>query len=150
MVFQFRATASNTTGCAQVRRVLACQPCTRYLLPVNGFLHKPPSGREVASRNIVNAMTEGACGISIYSRVILLPCFFSWRTLLHPRYARELPPGGSLLYRHYLNYILHAFFVYFSAHRHSLYGTPPRWRGFRLTKNRFYHRFWIAKAVFYF
>jgi len=27
----------NTTGCAQVRLLLACQPCNDYLLPVNGF-----------------------------------------------------------------------------------------------------------------
>ena len=25
-----------------MRRVLACQPCNCYLLPVNGFQHKPP------------------------------------------------------------------------------------------------------------
>ena len=27
----------NITACAQVRCVLACQPCKHYLLPVNGF-----------------------------------------------------------------------------------------------------------------
>ena len=27
----------NTTGCAQVRLLLACQPCNCCLLPVNGF-----------------------------------------------------------------------------------------------------------------
>ena len=27
----------NITGCAQVRFLLACQPCICYLLPVNGF-----------------------------------------------------------------------------------------------------------------
>ena len=32
----------NTTDCAQVRFLLACQPCNCYLLPVNGFHHKPP------------------------------------------------------------------------------------------------------------
>ena len=39
----------NTTGCAQVRFRLACQPCIGYLLPVNGFrdVSSPPSGREV-------------------------------------------------------------------------------------------------------
>ena len=37
-VFQFRKRqAANITGYAQVRRVLACQPCNCYLLPVNGF-----------------------------------------------------------------------------------------------------------------
>ena len=39
----------NTTGCAQVRFRLACQPCNIYLPPINGFrdVSSPPSGREV-------------------------------------------------------------------------------------------------------
>ena len=32
----------NITGCAQVRFRLACKPCNDYLLPANGFQHKPP------------------------------------------------------------------------------------------------------------
>ena len=48
----------NTTGCAQVRCLLACQPCKDYLLPVNGLsFFKPPSEREVPSAR----EAEGAC-----------------------------------------------------------------------------------------
>ena len=33
----FSGITLNFTGCAQVRFLLACQPCIGYLLPVNGF-----------------------------------------------------------------------------------------------------------------
>ena len=52
----------NTTGCAQVRYELACQPRTNYWLPINGLrqrLVKPPSGREVAEE-ATPTRSEGA------------------------------------------------------------------------------------------
>ena len=36
----------NITGYAGVRLRLTCQPCNCYLLPGNGLLHKPSSGRK--------------------------------------------------------------------------------------------------------
>ena len=40
--FLFSGIALIIAGCAQVRFLLHCQPCNGYLLPVNGFHHKPP------------------------------------------------------------------------------------------------------------
>ena len=51
----------NTTGCAQVRRVLVCQPCNCYLLPVNGSPKSlPPRGRCRACE------AEGACDTLVF------------------------------------------------------------------------------------
>ena len=43
----------------------------------------------------------------------------------------QLPPGGSLCHA---EHSVITFYLFFSAHRHSLHRTPPLWRGFRDTK----------------
>ena len=52
----------NITGNAQVRLLLACQPCNHYLLLVNEFQPKPSSERKVAfAEYFTRQMTKGAC-----------------------------------------------------------------------------------------
>ena len=71
----------NTTGCAQVRFLL---PCHYYLLPVNGFHHKPPlcKGRW----HVREKMTEGLSR----KRALSLPANFSKRHNPSPA-SQELP-----------------------------------------------------------
>ena len=80
----FSGKTLNVTGHAQVRFRLACQPCNCYLLPVNGFHHKPPlyKGRW----HFREKMTEGLSRKSALS----LPANFSKRHNPSPA-SQELP-----------------------------------------------------------
>ena len=75
----------NVTGYAQVRFRLACQPCIDYLLPVNGFHHKPPlcKGRW----HFRKKMTEGLLLTSL-SSFCPLPGISQSLSLA---FARQLP-----------------------------------------------------------
>ena len=81
----FSGKTLNVTGHAQVRFRLACQPCNCYLLPVNGFHHKPPlcKGRW----HFRKKMTEGLLLTSLSSFCSLLSISQS----LSLASARQLP-----------------------------------------------------------
>ena len=80
----------NITGCAQVRFLLACQPCISYLPPVNGFY---------------------SCGSPIscaFSHPISLPCVmaqatFSWPPANSPwgRWHGVSRDGGIVTAQHF-------------------------------------------------
>ena len=109
----------NTTGGAQVRCLLACQPCNRYLPPVNGFHCEPPlcKGRW----HFRKKMTEGLSKKQNFSKNNPSVSFAD-----SSLYTREpFPQKYSALTC-----------AFSSAHRHSPFWTPPLWRGFRDTKKR--------------
>ena len=101
----------NTTGYAQVRILLACQPRNCYLLPVNGFAISLPA----EGGGTTQGVTEGVAEIARHALVLkrVLNCKF--RVLLH-RFA-EPPRGGSLWHKKHSAFN----FCLSSAHRQSLH-----------------------------
>ena len=73
----FSGITLNFTGCAQVRFLLACQPCIAYLLPVNGF----------RGSNMLN------CSLSL--------SFFNWVAMYSFIAAVFFPTVVTYLYGHY-------------------------------------------------
>ncbi len=112
----------NNTGCAQVRCILACQPCNCYSLPVNGRSKSlPPGGRGTACGGR-SPRDERQCA---RFKIAIIPLS---RTLPQasspPAPSRREPLTNTPFANRYIFY------------RHNLYRIPPLWRGFRLTTKR--------------
>ena len=115
----------NNTGNAQVRRVLACQPCICYRLPVNGRIYSA-SLREGGGEH---SEPEGAGGIIAYHSP-------------QKKHFSFIHAGSSHRYRGPPSFRRRAFslkhptltFCSFSIHRHRLFSTTRLSRGFRFTK----------------
>ena len=76
----FSGIALPFTGCAQVRFLLACQPCNCYLLPINGlsFYRLPLEGKLSSTARLMRCLLYN---LSVYT----LPP--------HPSFATQNPPS---------------------------------------------------------
>ena len=129
----------NTTGCAQVRFGLACQPCKEYLLPVNGLLPKaflreeggPRSGGRSLRAHTIFVSPYGNC-FSLVAHAPSVPLARASKQLLAIAGRLRLTSSEGAFHKTPPAPIP----CLLPLTGNSLFWTPPLWRGFRDTKNR--------------